>query len=119
MAHCSPKIASLQVGFAIIKASNERRFVNVNPVSAKDAMARMALPLGQTGGYNAIIDARSEGEFALDHLPGAINWPSLNNEERIVIGTLYKQAGPFEAKKRGAGLVAANIAKHIEKHVID
>jgi tRNA 2-selenouridine synthase len=99
--------------------SNERRFVNVNPVSAKDAMARMALPLGQAGGYSAIIDARSEDEFALDHLPGAINWPSLNNEQRIEIGTLYKQVGSFEAKKKGAGLVAANIAKHIEKHVID
>jgi tRNA 2-selenouridine synthase len=43
----------------------------------------------------------------------------LNNEERIVIGTLYKQVGPFEAKKKGAGLVAANIAKHIQKHVIE
>ena len=93
--------------------------MNVNPVSAKEAMARMALPMGQPGAYSAIIDARSEDEFALDHLPGAVNWPSLNNEQRIVIGTLYKQAGPFEAKKKGAGLVAANIASHIEKHIID
>jgi tRNA 2-selenouridine synthase len=98
---------------------NERRFVNVNPVSAKEAMVRMALPMGQPGAYSAIIDARSEDEFALDHLPGAVNWPSLNNEQRIVVGTLYKQVGPFEAKKKGAGLVAANIASHIEKHVID
>ena len=82
-------------------------------------MARMCLPLGQAGGYSAIIDARSEDEFALDHLPDAVNWPSLNNEQRIVIGTLYKQTGPFEAKKKGAGLVAANIARHIEQHVID
>ena len=93
--------------------------MSVNPVSAKEALARMAISLGQPGGYSAIIDARSEDEFALDHLPGSVNWPSLNNEERIVIGTLYKQVGPFEAKKKGAGLVAANIARHIEKHVID
>lgn len=93
--------------------------MSVNPVSAKEAMARMSVPLGQSGGYSAIIDARSEDEFALDHLPGAVNWPSLNNEQRIVIGTLYKQVGPFEAKKKGAGLVAANISNHIEKHVID
>ena len=93
--------------------------MSVNPVNAKDAMARMCLPLGQAGGYSAIIDARSEDEFALDHLPDAVNWPSLNNEQRIVIGTLYKQTGPFEAKKKGAGLVAANIARHIEQHVID
>jgi tRNA 2-selenouridine synthase len=93
--------------------------VNVNPVSAKDAMARMSVPIGQAGGYSAIIDARTEDEFALDHLPGALNWPSLDNEQRIEIGTLYKQVGSFEAKKKGAGLVAANIASHIEKHVID
>ena len=93
--------------------------MSVNPVSAQDAIARMGLPLGTTGAYSAIIDARTEDEYALDHLPGAQNWPSLNNSERIVIGTLYKQVGPFEANKKGAALVAANIAKHIQNHVID
>jgi tRNA 2-selenouridine synthase len=93
--------------------------MSVNPVSAQDAIARMDLPLGTTGAYSAIIDARTEDEYALDHLPGAQNWPSLNNSERIVIGTLYKQVGPFEAKKKGAALVAANISKHIQNHVID
>jgi tRNA 2-selenouridine synthase len=93
--------------------------MSVNPVSAQDAIARMGLPLGTTGAYSAIIDARTEDEYALDHLPGAQNWPSLNNSERIVIGTLYKQVGPFEAKKKGAALVAANISKHIQNHVID
>lgn len=70
-------------------------------------------------GFDTIIDARSEGEFAEDHLPGAVNWPSLNNEERKLVGTLYKQVSPFEAQKRGAALVAANIARHIEREVID
>jgi tRNA 2-selenouridine synthase len=93
--------------------------MSVNPVSAQDAIARMGLPLGTTGAYSAIIDARTEDEYALDHLPGAQNWPSLNNAERIVIGTLYKQVGPFEAKKKGAAMVAANISKHIENHVFD
>jgi len=93
--------------------------MSVNPVSAQDAIARMGLPLGTTGAYSAIIDARTEDEYALDHLPGAQNWPSLNNAERIDIGTLYKQVGPFEAKKKGAALVAANISKHIQNHVID
>jgi len=64
--------------------------------------------------FDTIVDARSEAEFALDHLPGAINCPVLNNEERIQVGTLYKQVGSFEAKKLGAPLVAANIARHIE-----
>jgi tRNA 2-selenouridine synthase len=69
--------------------------------------------------FDTIIDARSEGEFDEDHLPGAANWPTLNNEERILIGTLYKQVNQFEAKKRGAALAARNIASHIEREVIE
>lgn len=64
--------------------------------------------------FDAIIDTRSEAEFAEDHLPGAINCPVLNNDERIRVGTLYKQVNAFEAKKVGAALVARNIAHHIE-----
>lgn len=69
--------------------------------------------------FDAILDARSEGEHAEDHLPGALSWPSLNNEERIKVGTLYKQVSPFEAQKIGAALVAKNIAMHIETKVMD
>jgi len=68
--------------------------------------------------FDAIIDARTEDEFAEDHLPGAQNWPTLNNAERIEIGTMYKQVNAFEAKKRGAALSARNIAAHIEAHVL-
>lgn len=91
---------------------------NVHAVSALEAMTRMGTQTGAPGGFSAIIDARSEDEFSLDHLPGAINWPSLNNEQRILIGTLYKQVGSFEAKKHGAALVAANISQHIQNNVL-
>ncbi len=70
--------------------------------------------LPQLDQFDCIIDARSESEFALDHIPGAINCPVLNDEERIRIGTMYKQIGAFEAKKAGAALVAKNIAHHLE-----
>ena len=79
---------------------------------AADALARL-------DDFHTIIDARSEDEHALDHVPGAVNWPTLNNEERITIGTMYKQVNAFEAKKRGAALAAKNIAAHIEREVID
>ena len=59
--------------------------------------------------FSDIIDARSEEEFAEDHLPGAINWPSLNDEERQLVGTEYKQISAFDAKKRGAALVAKTL----------
>jgi len=64
--------------------------------------------------FDTIIDARSESEFALDRIPGAINAPVLDDAQRVRVGTLYKQVGAFEAKKVGAPLVATNIARHIE-----
>jgi tRNA 2-selenouridine synthase len=69
--------------------------------------------------FDAIIDVRSPAEFALDHIPGAINLPVLNNEERIEIGTLYKQVSPFAAKKLGASYVSQNIARHLENALMD
>jgi len=59
---------------------------------------------------------RSPGEFAADHVPGAINLPVLDNEERASIGTLYKQVSPFEAKKAGAVRIAHNLARHLDTH---
>ncbi len=63
--------------------------------------------------FDAVIDVRSPAEYALDHLPGAINLPVLDDAERAEVGTLYKRRSPFEARRRGAGLVAANIARHM------
>ena len=65
--------------------------------------------------FDAIIDARSPSEYAEDHLPGALNAPSLDDAERAEVGTIYKQRGAFEAKRVGAPLVARNIAKHIDE----
>jgi tRNA 2-selenouridine synthase len=69
--------------------------------------------------FDAIVDARSESEFALDHLPGAVNWPTLNDAERALVGTMYKQDSPFAARKRGAAIAARNIAAHIERELAD
>ena len=85
--------------------------MSLTKISALDA-------LNALGNFSDVIDARSEGEFAEDHLPGAINWPSLNNEERQLVGTEYKQISAFDAKKRGAAMVAKNIARHLERDVI-
>ena len=64
--------------------------------------------------FSCVIDVRTPAEFAEDHLPGAINAPVLSDEERVVVGTMYKQVSPFEATKYGAALVAKNIAHHLE-----
>ncbi len=69
--------------------------------------------------YDSIIDVRSESEYALDHIPGAINCPVLNDAQRIEVGTMYKQTSAFEAKKVGAALVAENIALHLQQKFRD
>jgi tRNA 2-selenouridine synthase len=65
-------------------------------------------------GYDDIIDARSPAEYAEDHIPGAISAPVLDNDQRALVGTLYVQVSPFDAKKRGAALIARNIADHLD-----
>jgi tRNA 2-selenouridine synthase len=75
--------------------------------------------LPQLEQFDSIIDVRSESEFAEDHIPGAINCPVLNDEQRVRVGTMYKQESPFAAKKVGAALVARNIADHIDARFID
>lgn len=69
--------------------------------------------------FDEIIDVRSPGEFAEDHIPGAINLPVLSDTERAMVGTDYKQVSAFEAKKIGAALVSRNIAHHLETHFAD
>jgi tRNA 2-selenouridine synthase len=64
--------------------------------------------------FDEVIDVRTPAEYALDHVPGAVNFPVLSNEERVIVGTKHKQESPFEAKKLGATLIARNIAAHIE-----
>ena len=68
--------------------------------------------------YPDRIDVRSPAEFAEDHIPGAANHPVLDDAERQEIGTLYA-ASPFAARKRGAALVARNIAAMLETVFID
>jgi tRNA 2-selenouridine synthase len=65
--------------------------------------------------FDEIVDVRTPAEFAEDHIPGSINCPVLDNEQRIEVGTLYKQHSPFEAKKIGAAYVAENIAYHLRQ----
>ncbi len=64
--------------------------------------------------YDAIIDVRSPGEFALDHIPGAVNLPVLDDDQRARVGTEYVQGSKFLARRTGAAIVARNIAAHLE-----
>jgi tRNA 2-selenouridine synthase len=80
-------------------------------------LASVGTPLSLAGieAFDAVIDARSPAEYAEDRLPGAINCPVLDDAERALVGTVYKQQSSFEAKRLGAPLAAKNIARHIEE----
>ena len=40
--------------------------------------------LSHLDAFDTLIDARSPAEYALDRLPGAVNWPTLNDDERRI-----------------------------------
>jgi len=69
--------------------------------------------------FDEIIDVRSPGEFALDHLPGAINLPVLDDVQRAEVGTIYVQESRLRANRIGAAHVARNIARHLETALAD
>lgn len=65
-----------------------------------------------------ILDARSEGEFSQSHIPNAFNIPILNNQERVVVGTLYKNEGSEKATLKGFELVGPRFHQ-IQKEAIE
>jgi len=75
---------------------------------------RGPVPVSERHAFDTVIDARSPAEFAIDHIPGAINCPVLDDDERRIVGTLYKQQGAFEARRVGGAFVAANLARHLQ-----
>ena len=87
------------------------------PFHRERAESAVATPLSaaELAGFDAILDARSPSEYAEDHLPGAVSTPVLDDEERAVVGTVYKQQGAFEAKRLGAPILSRNIARLVEE----
>ncbi|GGA38167.1 tRNA 2-selenouridine synthase [Kroppenstedtia guangzhouensis] len=60
------------------------------------------------------IDVRSPGEFETATIPGAVNVPLFDNEERARIGTVYKQQGKKEALRLGMEIVSPKIPRLVE-----
>lgn len=78
-----------------------------------------ALDPGALAQFDTVIDARSPAEFVEDRVPGAINLPALDDAERARVGTIYVQQSRFEARRLGAGLLAANVARHLAGPLAD
>jgi tRNA 2-selenouridine synthase len=70
-------------------------------------------------GFDVIVDARTPSEFALDHVPGAINLPVLSDAERHEVGTIYVQESRFRARRVGGAYVARNVAGYLQTVMAD
>ena len=62
-----------------------------------------------------VIDVRTPAEFEHGHIPGAVNIPLFTNEDRVIIGTLYKQEGKQAAMLKGMELAGPRFAEYIQK----
>ncbi len=61
----------------------------LKPISINDFL--------QLSGTVPLLDVRTPAEFLHGHVPGAFNLPLFTNEERVIVGTTYKQVGREEA----------------------
>lgn len=62
-----------------------------------------------------VLDVRSPGEFLRGHIPGAHSLPLFSNEERAVVGTIYKQVGRDQAVLEGLRLIGPKLAWFVEE----
>ncbi|PKO99910.1 MAG: tRNA 2-selenouridine(34) synthase MnmH [Bacteroidetes bacterium HGW-Bacteroidetes-9] len=62
-----------------------------------------------------VIDVRSPGEYAMGHIPGAVNLPLFNDQERAEVGTRYKRAGRDAAFLIGLDFVGVKMSGFVKK----
>lgn len=60
-----------------------------------------------------VVDVRTPAEFEAGHLPHAVNIPLFTNQQRAVVGTLYKQKGKHEAITQGLAFVGPHLAEWV------
>ena len=58
----------------------------------------------------AILDVRSPAEFMHGHIPGASNLPLFSDEERVIVGSAYKQVSPGHAMQLGLEITGRKLA---------
>ena len=62
-----------------------------------------------------VIDLRSPGEYAEDHVPGSVNVPLFDDDERALVGVLYNHASPERAFREGLEVVLAKVDALVER----
>jgi len=62
---------------------------------------------------HAILDIRTPAEFREGHLPNAISFPLFSDQERVVVGTIYKQQGHEQAVLKGLEMVGPKLKDYV------
>lgn len=62
-----------------------------------------------------LIDVRSPSEYKDSTIPGSVNIPVFNDEERAEIGTIYKQVSVDAAKERGLAIMSAKLPNFVKQ----
>lgn len=62
-----------------------------------------------------LVDVRSPGEFARASIPGAVNVPIFDDEERKTVGKFYKENGVLEARLKGIEIVSPKLYSLVKK----
>ena len=107
-------ILQLRKAKQLIRLLNSR--LNQTKAGSKDSIP-ILVSSHKNCEFNEILDVRTPDEYETDHIPSSINIPVLSNEERIIVGTLYAK-NQFEARKKGAALIAQNISKHLNEYFL-
>lgn len=81
-------------------------------MSLKKIEAERFLKLAET---IPIIDVRSPGEYITGHIPGAVNIPIFDDNERIIVGTKYKKEGHIPAIIEGLKLTGPSMSPKLEQ----
>lgn len=64
-----------------------------------------------------VVDVRSPLEYETGHIPGAINIPLFDNDERAIVGTKYKREGRIPAIIEGMRLSGPSMAGKLQKGI--
>lgn len=62
-----------------------------------------------------LFDVRTPAEFTKGHIPGAQNLPLFSNEERAIVGTIYKQESPERAMLKGLEFAGQKMRWYVEE----
>ena len=62
-----------------------------------------------------VADVRSPGEYAVGHIPGAVNIPLFDDDQRAEVGTVYKKEGNKEAVLRGIDVAAPEMSAKLKR----